>query len=178
MIEDLNHGGVVARRYRNRRVGEFLKELRLTEGRGTGVPSIFKAMRDNGSPAPRFETDEHRSYFTTVLPIHPQTTPAADGQVLAAERSPEDGVELPDVLRMEPRRWEVLRLALTPQSRSTMQAHLGLSDAMNFRNLYLHPLIEAGLVAPTIPEKPRAPNQRYVVTARGRALLEKGVEAR
>jgi len=28
------------RRYRNRRIGEFLKELSLTEGRGTGVPKM------------------------------------------------------------------------------------------------------------------------------------------
>lgn len=29
---------VVCRRYRNRRIGEFLKELELTEGRSTGIP--------------------------------------------------------------------------------------------------------------------------------------------
>jgi ATP-dependent DNA helicase RecG len=29
---------MVATRYRNRRIGEFLKELRLVEGRNTGVP--------------------------------------------------------------------------------------------------------------------------------------------
>jgi len=28
----------VSRRYRNRRIGEFLKELNLTEGRSTGIP--------------------------------------------------------------------------------------------------------------------------------------------
>ena len=29
-----------SRRYRNRRLGEFLKELELTEGRTTGSPTI------------------------------------------------------------------------------------------------------------------------------------------
>ena len=28
----------LSRRYRNRRGGEFLKELEMTEGRGTGIP--------------------------------------------------------------------------------------------------------------------------------------------
>ena len=37
-----------ARRYRNRRLGDFLKELDLTEGRATGIPTIQKALRDNG----------------------------------------------------------------------------------------------------------------------------------
>jgi ATP-dependent DNA helicase RecG len=167
-MDDLNHGGVVARRYRNRRIGEFLKELRLTEGRGTGVPTIFKAMRDNGSPAPRFETDESRSYFTAVLPIHP--VPASEAPGLR-EPTRDDQPEVPDVLRREPRRWDVLRLALEPQSRTSLQAQLGLRDPRHFRQLYLNPLIEAGLVTPTLPGSRRASNQRYVVTERGRELL-------
>ena len=32
---------IVARDYRNRRIGDFLKELELTEGRATGFPTIF-----------------------------------------------------------------------------------------------------------------------------------------
>lgn len=32
------------RRYRNLRIGEFLKELDLTEGRATGIPKILKVM--------------------------------------------------------------------------------------------------------------------------------------
>ncbi len=173
-MDDLNDGGVVARRYRNRRIGEFLKELRLTEGRGTGVPTIFKAMRDNGSPAARFETDEGRSYFTAVLPIHPLALPeAADQEASAAGPSP-SGADLPDVLRRNPRRLEILRMTLTPRSRSSLQSQLGLSDAVNFRRLYLHPLIEAGLVTLTNPENPRASNQRYVITESGLALLDQG----
>lgn len=57
---------------RNRRIGEFLKELRLAEARGTGVPKVFRSMAENGSPIPRFEFDESRSYFTAVLPAHPE----------------------------------------------------------------------------------------------------------
>jgi len=44
-MEALRKGRAVARRYRNRRIGEFLKELDLTEGRGTGIPQIIKSMR-------------------------------------------------------------------------------------------------------------------------------------
>lgn len=57
---------------RNRRVGEFLKELRLAEGRGTGIPKIRRKMQENGSPAPNFEFDEARTYFRVVLPAHPR----------------------------------------------------------------------------------------------------------
>ena len=60
----------VIRRYRNRRIGEFLKELDLTEGRSTGIPKILRVMRENGSPTPIFETDDETSYFLIRLPIH------------------------------------------------------------------------------------------------------------
>jgi len=52
-----------ARRYRNRRLGEFLKELNLTEGRATGIPTIQNELQKNGSPAAAIETDEFRTYF-------------------------------------------------------------------------------------------------------------------
>lgn len=57
---------------RNRRVGEFLKELQLAEGRGTGIPKLYKAMRDNGSQDPKFDFDEGRTYFRVTLPAHPE----------------------------------------------------------------------------------------------------------
>lgn len=73
-IEDLNKGSVRVRTYRNRRIGDFLKELHLTEGRCTGVPKIHNAMEVNGSLPPIFQTDENYSYFLVTLPIHPEAT--------------------------------------------------------------------------------------------------------
>lgn len=73
-IEDLNKGSARVRTYRNRRIGDFLKELHLTEGRCTGVQKIHKAMEPNGSPPAIFETDSESHCFLTVLPIHPEAT--------------------------------------------------------------------------------------------------------
>ena len=57
---------------RNRRIGEFLKELGLAEGRLTGLRKVFQAMETNGSPSPRFDFDEQRTYFQATLPAHPE----------------------------------------------------------------------------------------------------------
>lgn len=64
-LEGLKKYQVSSRRYRNRRIGEFLKELHLTEGRNTGFHKILAALKKNGSPLPEFETDEDHSYFIT-----------------------------------------------------------------------------------------------------------------
>jgi len=60
-----------SRRYRNRRLGEFLKELDLTEGRATGIPTIQDELQANGSPVAKIETDEERTYFLIDIPCHP-----------------------------------------------------------------------------------------------------------
>lgn len=57
-----------ARRYRNRRLGDFLKELDLTEGRATGIPTIQKSLRDNGSSPAIIDTDDDRTYFLMTIP--------------------------------------------------------------------------------------------------------------
>jgi ATP-dependent DNA helicase RecG len=70
-LQSFNTGQVRSRRYRNRRLGEFLKELELTEGRATGIPTILKALKDNNSPEPRFNSDDNRTFFEVELFIHP-----------------------------------------------------------------------------------------------------------
>ena len=57
-----------SRRYRNRRLGDFLKELELSEGRATGIPTIQEELRKNGSPRAQIRTDEDRSYFLIEIP--------------------------------------------------------------------------------------------------------------
>jgi ATP-dependent DNA helicase RecG len=64
-------GPVKPRRYRNRRLGDFLKELDLTEGKATGIPRIKKSLKENGSPEPFFDFDEDRTFFEVDFYIHP-----------------------------------------------------------------------------------------------------------
>ena len=63
-LDDLRAGKRIhARRYRNPRLGEFLKELHLTEGRGTGFPTIHEELKANGSLDSIIEADDEHTYF-------------------------------------------------------------------------------------------------------------------
>lgn len=64
-----------SRRYRNRRLGDFLKELNLTEGRSTGIPTIQNALRDNGSSRAVITTDAQRGYMEVWIPVHATVRP-------------------------------------------------------------------------------------------------------
>ena len=89
-IANLREYRAVSRRYRNRRVGDFLKELHLTEGRNTGIHKMLRSLAKNGSPKPLLETDENRLYFLTTLyarnlePGEPSTM--SEKERLAAQR--------------------------------------------------------------------------------------------
>lgn len=68
--DDISRYQMRTRRYRNRRIGDFLKELHLVEGRNTGIPTAIKAIKENGSPLPSLLTDDERSFFSVIIPIH------------------------------------------------------------------------------------------------------------
>lgn len=68
--KDIAELRIRARVYRNRRIGDFLKELKLIEGRNTGFPNAIKALRANGSGMPRFEMDNECSFLSVTIPIH------------------------------------------------------------------------------------------------------------
>ena len=69
--KDIAEQKIRARVYRNRRIGDFLKELKLIEGRNTGFPNAIKALSTNGSGALKFDMDENRGYLSVTIPIHP-----------------------------------------------------------------------------------------------------------
>lgn len=166
----------MARRYRNRRIGEFLKELELSEGRGTGIPKILRAMSDNASPLPQFETDADRTFFLVRLPMRP--APAATGQVagIVTNQKVKTSTETP---RPKPVTGQVtgqvagrvLRLCATPRKAAEIQQVTGIKHRDTFMRNYLRPMIDQGWLAPTIPDKPRSRLQRYVATEAGRQWL-------
>ena len=100
---DISRGELlISKRYRNRRLGEYLKELELTEGRSTGIPTIQNVLKANGSPRAIVVTDEERTFFRITIPCH-----EAAGNVIAdiatrekiKDRSQEMTKNIPDVLK-------------------------------------------------------------------------------
>ena len=50
--------------------------------------------------------------------------------------------------------------------------HLGLKNRVYVFKDYVSPLVDEGLIALTIPDKPKSPRQKYVTTEQGRNSLE------
>jgi len=62
-------GEIRSRQYRNRRIGEFFKEIELSEKQSTGITKILRTLEYNGSPPPEFETVDERVYLITTIRI-------------------------------------------------------------------------------------------------------------
>jgi ATP-dependent DNA helicase RecG len=67
---------------------------------------------------------------------------------------------------------QVLEIASVPASLQELIVPSGRTDRTKFRDQVVHPLLEAGLLEMTIPDKPRSSQQRYRTTREGARLLE------
>lgn len=148
--EMLKERRIVARTYRNRRVGDFFKELKLTEGGASGFPTIYDSMERNGSLDPIFKTDDNFEYFLFVMPIH----------ALFITKDITDREKM------------ILSFCLSPQKRSEILEHIGLKTqhANYVRNIL--PLIDRDLLEFTIPQNLTSPRQEYVTTEAGRNFIK------
>ena len=125
-----------------------METLGKTENRYSGIPTIRYAMKSRGLPAPVFA--DSRGAFSVAL---------------------YNGTDSADVLRQRPEHEHeydaldtkgLLAFCRTPRTRSEILAFLGIASGQYALRRYLDPLVQAGAIQLTMPEKPRSPNQKYV----------------
>ena len=120
--EQLKDYRVSNRRYRNRRIGEFLKELHLTEGRNTGFKKILDAIKRNGSPLPEFETDKEHSYFISRIFVHPDFISGME-----EDKRVDDTEVINEVINPEKGKNEVINDGINPEKGEND----GINDGIN-----------------------------------------------
>jgi ATP-dependent DNA helicase RecG len=62
-MEKFRQCKAITRRYRNRRIGEFLKEIDLSEKHSTGITKILRTLKSNGYPLPIEQSGRDLPYF-------------------------------------------------------------------------------------------------------------------
>ena len=184
---------IVSRKYRNRRIGDFLKELEYTEGRGTGFPTIYKAMANNGSPEPIFETNEQSTHVLVTLPVHGLTLnndQVNDQDNAFVFSNIEDIVAFCDQVsgqvrgqavnqvrvilndEVHNRVKDVLEVVTAWIKRADLFKQINLSNHSTNREKYLDPLINLGWIEMEYPDKRTSPKQRYKNTESGKRLFK------
>jgi ATP-dependent DNA helicase RecG len=68
---------------------------------------------------------------------------------------------------------QVLEIAKLPKAFPELMEPSGRSDRTKFRDQILRPLLDAGLLEMTVPDKPRSSKQQYRTTAEGLEIINK-----
>ena len=144
-------------RCRNKRLGEFLKELRLAESRNTGIAKILQEMDRNGSGEPVFETDSDRTYMRLTMPIHPLFVDRRRLERKASRRRSTQEL-----------RSDILHLF---QERGCMSVK-EISEALGYSNVssslrrHISELMEEGRLVYRYPDEPYRPDQKVCYVRR------------
>ena len=147
---------------RNKLIAQVFYDIGLIERYGSGIDRILEACQNAGLSQPVLEnfSGGFRVKFAHqdegVKPRTPQVTGEVTGEVA--------GEVTGEVLRL-------LNVMTGELKRSEIQTKLSLRHEDYFREKYLIPTMEAGLVERTVPDKPRSSKQKYRITEAGRKLL-------
>lgn len=161
--------------YRNPNIAEGMKVLNLVQRFGVGIQMARHELAANGNPPPEFIIDPH-SVICKVYPAafaKPHATSQTTGG--AAERGKahdEAHDEAHDLSAVE---LAILKACLTAaQSTPELLAVLGYSSRTgNFKKALSRLLDDLAALERTLPNAIRSKNQKYRLTARGKAMLEK-----
>lgn len=130
---------------RNKELMRIYRDVELVESLGSGIPRILQAY---GEDCFKF-TD---NFIRITFPI-----------------SEQDGTQsIPNVENID----KLIVFCTEARSFGEMLAFMSLTDRTKFRRKYIRPLLDAGILEQTIPERPNSQNQKYRLTAKGMALKE------
>lgn len=143
------------------------KKILPYRGLGSGIP---RAPED--WPNIEFTDDREKCLFTAT--IFRNDTEQATGQVSEAETGAAGQVAGEAT---EQATEQELKLIMTLKEKTmTLQelmAAMDLKHRPSFLYTYLQPSLEAGYIEMTEPDKPKSPNQKYRLTAKGLEALKK-----
>lgn len=133
---------------RNPMLVTAMETLGQTENRYSGIPTIRRAMTQLGLPEPLFQ--ERRGSFIVTL----QNASEPDVQPVNLQNDEKD--------TLDPK--GLLIFCQQPRTREEIREYLELASFEYALRRYLEPLINAGRLRMTIPDKPRSRKQTYITT--------------
>lgn len=128
------------------------------------IPRKSNQVTDQASSKSEQVTDQpHRKSDQVPDPVISKTDPAyfeADppiDPVPSKSDLPTDPVRL----KLSKKQQDIRNFCSVPRSRKEILERAGVSAHFDNRKKYIYDLVEAGVLEPTIPEKPNDPNQKY-----------------
>ncbi len=132
--------GIARPDLRNPALAVMAETLTAAEHRYSGIPTMRSAMKEWGLPEPKFEN--RRNEFVVTLYNQPAVEEKVQGKLA---ESAED----------------LLAYCREPKTRQEIAAFVGVKTVFYAMEHYVRPLLRAGKLAMTMPEKPKSRKQKY-----------------
>ena len=174
--------------YRNSVVAEMMKNLNYVNMFNHGVSEVQDLLKENQSPAAEFNVNLVTAF--SVIVREPKDDDTAnvgkDGNVtkdvtndvtkddLASQVCPKLSQVCPKLSQVQLKKSAIALIALSESTSlpiSALMEKAGEANRSRFRTNILSPLIESRLVEPTQKDSPKSPKQEYVLTAKGKNLI-------
>ncbi len=136
------------------------------ESWGRGIEKIFKACEAENMPKPEFKIHPGDIMIHFRAPEGFSELGAENGNTI---QDKQDAIQDPSE---DDTRRKLLVFCTKPKSRAEIQKHMGFKNRSHLINAYLNPLIDAGLLDMTLPDKPTSRYQQYVTTEKGQIFSD------
>lgn len=164
-IEIINPGGLYGRLTidqlgntqpdtRNPVLVTAMETLGETENRYSGIPTIRYAMKNMNLPEPVFK--DFREQFSVILYNKATDAEQANNELI-----------MPKVDTLDIDTKGLCEFCKTPRTRIEIIEYLGIASGRYALKRYLEPLVKAGAILMTIPDKPGSRKQQYVTAEKG-----------
>ena len=168
-------------RLRNPALARIFREAGIMEQWGTGVQRVFEQVAEAGLPEPVIEEVQDRVRVTIYVPSHdPKHADAHGSRAPESEEQRSEEHSHPEHTYTHSNdgrydgRYDVVMMraaARGPVHRNILLEAAGLKPLSQNYTRHVVPLVNRGLLAMTVPDKPRSKAQRYILTDEGRAYL-------
>ena len=135
-------------------IAKMFKEIGRADELGSGVRKLFKYGRIYSGADPQLlEEDIFKIIIPLSADVDPQDTAQATAQATMQATM--------QAAMQDERVQKILKFCRKPRKREEIQDLIGINNRDYFRKEILTPLLEQGLLHPTIPDKLTSPKQRY-----------------
>ena len=136
---------------KNPPISKVFREIGLADELGSGMRNTYKYTQLYSGGTPEFIEDD---VFRTIIPLTPIAVEKVGPHNTAHDKT-HDATH-------DKTHDKILAFCMTPHSKAEIAEHCGYKNTKNFTNRYLRPLLDAGSLKMTLPDKPKSKNQKYI----------------
>lgn len=147
---------------KNPPISKVFREIGLADELGSGMRNTYKYTRLYSGGEPQFVEGD---IFRTIIPLNEAATATVGPSITKQNGEVGGEVDMAVLSEMKLDKEQLKNLldyCSTGRSRKELQEYCGIKSQSYFRDHILTPILNAGLIRMSIPDKPKSSRQKYI----------------